>query len=650
MNRLRLRLKTSVILLLVGIVLTAMAIVSATTLTVAVRHIHEENRKEVTRAAVDMEERLAIILSEIETRVRIAAAIIVDLPPNSVPTMLRDVSVPRLEALYTIDANGKVTAVYLGDGNQSRAQELIGIDLSTYPLYVRAKNHFGVIWSDKQISAVTGVVTMAIATPLKFGAGVAIAEVSTDSIIEITQIARGSGNLDYWIIDKNGEIVADTGPDPVRFENLYYLPIVEAVLDGKPPPEEMEFRGESYSVAANRSEKLGWLVISRIPNGISNPRIIDLIRIIASFVLGVVVVGLVLATAWVRSIVRPLHAVADSATRIANSDPPTKWPSATIIEIDQLYRDLQAMSEAITGREADLQKLNSELEARVQQRTEALQRSNVELSRTLVSLEHAKDELVQAEKHAALGRLVAGVAHELATPLGNGRMAITTLSDRLKMFRRSMAEGLRKSDLESFIETTDASITIAEANLHRASDLISTFKQVAADRTASRRRDFRLNEMIDEVILTMTPTIRRHPVTITTDIEEGIQMDSFPGELGQVITNLIDNTLLHAFPDKASGTVTITGKQLSEEHVEIRIADNGVGMTAETAKKVFDPFYTTQFGHGGTGLGLSITQGAVNNVLGGVITVESEKGQGTTFVIELPLNAPYDDPDDKPAE
>jgi signal transduction histidine kinase len=627
-----------------------MAVVSATTLTVAIRHIHEENRTEVTRAAVDMEERLAIILSEIETRVRIAAAVIIDIPPNSVPTMLRDVSMPRLDALYTINADGKVTAVYLDNGNQARSQELIGIDLSTYPLYVQAKKQIGVIWSDKQISAVTGNVTMAIATPLKFGAGVAIAEVSTDSIIEITKIARGSGSLDYWIIDKNGEIVADTGPDPVRFQNLYYLPIVKAALEGKPPPEEMEFRGEAYSVAANRSDKLGWLVISRIPDGLSNPRIVDLVRIIASFVLGVAVVGLVLASAWVRSVVRPLHAVADSATRIAKNNPPTKWPSATIVEIDQLYRDLQAMSEAITGREADLQKLNSELEARVQQRTEALQRSNVELSRTLVSLELAKDELVQSEKHAALGRLVAGVAHELATPLGNGRIAISTLNDRLVAFRRRMADGLRKSDLEGFVETTDASISIAEANLHRASDLIKTFKQVAADRTASRRRSFKLNEVMDEVILTMTPTIKRYPVTITSDIPEGILMDSFPGELGQVITNLIENTLLHAFPDKAPGIVTITGKQLPEERVEIRFSDNGVGMTGETARKIFDPFYTTQFGHGGTGLGLSITQGAVNNVLGGSITVESEKGKGTTFIIELPLDAPRDDPGEGASE
>jgi signal transduction histidine kinase len=127
-------------------------------------------------------------------------------------------------------------------------------------------------------------------------------------------------------------------------------------------------------------------------------------------------------------------------------------------------------------------------------------------------------------------------------------------------------------------------------------------------------------------------------------------MDSFPGELGQVITNLIENTLLHAFPDKAPGIVTITGKQLPEERVEIRFSDNGVGMTGETARKIFDPFYTTQFGHGGTGLGLSITQGAVNNVLGGSITVESEKGKGTTFIIELPLDAPRDDPGEGASE
>jgi C4-dicarboxylate-specific signal transduction histidine kinase len=341
-----------------------------------------------------------------------------------------------------------------------------------------------------------------------------------------------------------------------------------------------------------------------------------------------------------KRIVRPLRAVAERAHQISSGARPAVWPRGGIVELNRLSDDLGTMGEAIWRREEELRRLNEELEARVAHRTEDLSRSNRELHQALATLEQARDELVNSEKLAALGRLVAGVAHELNTPLGNGRMAITTLVDKLANFERNVAEGLRRSQLESFIESVRTSTEIAERNLVRASDLIGSFKQVAADRTASRRRKFRLREIVDEVILTLSPSMKGQPVELRVDLPRDLWLDSYPGELGQVLTNLIENCVTHAFKGCERCSITIDAKLHDPENVLIRVSDNGTGMAADIARRAFDPFFTTTLGRGGTGLGLFIVHNAVTNVLGGTISLDSQPGMGTRFELCIPLVAP----------
>ena len=251
-------------------------------------------------------------------------------------------------------------------------------------------------------------------------------------------------------------------------------------------------------------------------------------------------------------------------------------------------------------------------------------------------------QLVQAEKNAALGGMVAGVAHELNTPVGNALMAATTIQHGVQDFRGRLAQGVRRSEFESFLELISGASEIAERNLHRAADLVGSFKQVAVDQTSDQRRRFDLSEVVREILLTLQPSLRCTPFTVHSDIIPGCEMDSYPGALGQVLTNLINNAILHGLAGRSAGSVQL-GAHVGEAAVDISVSDDGCGMAPEVRARIFEPFFTSKRGSGGTGLGLHICQGIVSRVLGGSISVHSSVGAGSTFTLHLPRVAPRSD-------
>jgi PAS domain S-box-containing protein len=290
--------------------------------------------------------------------------------------------------------------------------------------------------------------------------------------------------------------------------------------------------------------------------------------------------------------------------------------------------------------EQELQALNNELESRVDQRTEELARSKQALELSLLNLQRAQDQLVESEKLAALGQLVAGVAHELNTPMGNGLMAVTTIGDRLKDFRTLAERGLRRSELESFLQYVQQSTDIAASNLLRSAELVRSFKQVAVDQTSSQRRSFELGEVVREVVTMLEPTIRLTPYRVELNVTEGLQLDSFPGPVGQVLGNLINNALIHAFDGRLVGTITVEAAALDAQQLRMVVRDDGCGIDPSLRRRVFEPFFTTRMGRGGTGLGLHIAYNIVTHLLGGSIDLEGQPGRGSAFVIVLPYRAP----------
>ncbi|MGA1855646.1 ATP-binding protein [Azospirillum sp. 11R-A] len=260
-----------------------------------------------------------------------------------------------------------------------------------------------------------------------------------------------------------------------------------------------------------------------------------------------------------------------------------------------------------------------------------------ELERAYADLKETQANLVQAEKMASLALLVAGVAHEINTPIGIAFGCATHLSGRTGMLAEGFERGtMKKSELAAYVATASESSRLIEQNLTRAAELIQSFKRVAVDQTSEERRRFDLLAYLEEVVTSLGPTLRKSRHRVGIACSPGIPMDSFPGALSQVVTNLVMNALTHAFPADSRGHMVIDVDEMAEGEVEIRFADDGVGIAAENLPKVFEPFFTTRRGSGGSGLGLHIVFNLVTQSLGGRISVDSVPGDGTTFTLRIP--------------
>ncbi|MFZ6649422.1 PAS domain S-box protein [Undibacterium sp. TJN25] len=271
-----------------------------------------------------------------------------------------------------------------------------------------------------------------------------------------------------------------------------------------------------------------------------------------------------------------------------------------------------------------LEELNHVLESRVTERTSELQQ--------------AMKHLIQSEKLAALGNLVAGIAHELNTPIGNIVTVASTLKDETSTFNRKLSDGsMRRSEALASAALMQQAGEMIETNAVRSAKLISDFKQVAVDQSSARRRTFDLKDTIEEVLTTLHPMLKRTTHQIAIHISEKIELDSYPGPIEQIITNLITNSLLHGLDD-SGGLISISA-HTENSIVVLEYSDNGKGMSEDTLAQIFDPFYTTKLGQGGSGLGLYIVYNLVNGVLGGKISATSSPGAGAHFHMRLPRTA-----------
>lgn len=259
-----------------------------------------------------------------------------------------------------------------------------------------------------------------------------------------------------------------------------------------------------------------------------------------------------------------------------------------------------------------------------------------------------QEEATRSEARATLGTLIASVSHEMGTPMGNSLMTASTLADQAKHFQALLDAGaLRRSSLTEFIAQVREGNALLMRNLERAVTLLKNFRQVAADQASEQRREFDLRQVLGEVLHTLAPSLKREAHVVTLDVPEGIAMDSYPGPLGQVVINLINNAYLHAFEGMAQGTVQLKA-QASDNEVTLVCQDNGRGIAPETLEKMFMPFFSTRIGSGGTGLGMFIVDNLVKSTLGGSLSVASTLGAGTTVTITLPrvAPAPHSDADD----
>jgi ligand-binding sensor domain-containing protein/signal transduction histidine kinase len=277
-----------------------------------------------------------------------------------------------------------------------------------------------------------------------------------------------------------------------------------------------------------------------------------------------------------------------------------------------------------------------QLRKQVADRTAELSLAKYSAEQALVELRDAQRGLIEVEKMASLGSLVSGVAHEINTPLGVAVTASSMLSDRTTALQRRLDAGqLTAPELAEYLATAREASVMVDRNLERAAQLVASFKQVSIDHHSDERRRFALSDYLRTLLRSLEPSWKRLPVTFELDVEEGLDMDGHPGALAQVVGNLIQNALVHAFPDNRPGTLRLSARALGGDRVELVVADDGHGIPADVLPHVFEPFYTTRRGRGGTGLGLHITYNLVTRRLGGQIEVRSDAA-GTRVIVRFP--------------
>jgi signal transduction histidine kinase len=315
----------------------------------------------------------------------------------------------------------------------------------------------------------------------------------------------------------------------------------------------------------------------------------------------------------------------EAELRLVRPDAELRWLKITAVASgDGMFGVAQDITELTTAKR-EIADLVASLERRVAERTQALR--------------DAEQELVRVERLASLGALVSGVAHEANTPIGIALTAGTMIADNVSEIGRLRKErSLTAKGFDDLAEHMVEAVDLLVRNLRRAAELIATFKQVSADQTSEDRREFELKSYVIDIVRSLSPELRRsrHHVVVTGD--EGIRMDSYPGGIAQLVTNLVTNALKHAFgsPDKI-GRITLE-LRAAGHFAEIECLDDGDGMSELDLAKVFDPFVTTKRGSGGTGLGMTIVHNIVTQKLGGTVRVKSAPGAGFRVSIRIPLS------------
>ena len=383
----------------------------------------------------------------------------------------------------------------------------------------------------------------------------------------------------------------------------------------------------------------GFIFVEKARHVAANAQLTTLIISILIFFGGVLV-----SVILVADIIRPLQTAVAVSEAIAGGNLDQPIMVVRTDEAGKLLRAMDRMRMRLRDRlEADHRRAEEELQlerehaAVLSNLAQVAAQSRENAEQALIDLRAAQAQLVESEKMASLGGLVAGVAHEINTPLGNALGASTHLRQRTREVRSMFGHGkLKKSDAEAYLVTADEATAIINTNLERASELVQSFKQVAVDQTNDLCRNFHLATYIDDILISLKPRLKKAAHHIHVQCPENLEMEQYAGSLAQVLSNLIMNALIHAFDHREGGTITITAVDQPGGAVELTVADDGCGIPSDTLGHIFEPFFTTKRGDGGSGLGLHIVFNIVTQRLGGSISVESLVGIGTRFTIICP--------------
>lgn len=429
----------------------------------------------------------------------------------------------------------------------------------------------------------------------------------------------------------------DIGPWPPQTERVQSLseqPLSLSSADQLELGRQIEVDGQLLGYVYLRASS------DQLQQSQQNQNLITIV--IALLALGL---ALLLALKLQRRFTLPLHVLLGLVNKVAKErDYCVRAPTANLDELNQLSRAFNTMMDRIEGQlrkreqaELEIKQLNQSLEQKIAERTNALRESNQELLNTLATLHQYQNQIVETEKMASLGQMVAGIAHEVNTPIGLGVTASTLLQDKVQEIEQAFQQKtLTSSQLARFLNDSKENLGIIYRNLERAAGLISSFKQVAVDQSNENQRQFNMVQLINEVMLSLRPNLKKTAHQLRIECPPDLIVNSKPGPINQILINLIMNSLLHAFDEGQAGEITIR-VTLQQHRCFIHYADNGRGVPEHIRKKIFDPFVTTKRGEGGSGLGMHLVYNLVTQALNGKIKLESALGAGIQIDIDFPV-------------
>lgn len=370
---------------------------------------------------------------------------------------------------------------------------------------------------------------------------------------------------------------------------------------------------------------LGYLHIEQRTDKITE-FILNFIGMSTLFLIGLILFVYVVSLSLSKKILQPVLELAEVTKKVTETkDYSIRVPYKAKNEIGSLY-------EAFNTLLIHTESLTDNLEARVAYRTD-------ELEKSMSALLEAQEQLIESEKMAALGNLVSGVAHEVNTPLGNALTGGSIIAHETKKLVEYIESGtIKKSTMIEGLRALNESAEILVLSIKRAADLIRSFKRISIDQSIEEKQWFNLYEYIDEIILTFQNKLKRVPIETRLEGEKELEVESYPGAYAQIISNFIQNSLLHGFETKKTDAKIIISLERDEQGFILRYKDNGEGMSKQMKKIAFEPFSTSKRNEGGTGLGLNIVYNIVTQKLGGRIELLSEKGEGVEYLIYLPYS------------